>query len=63
MSQRAGSTVKEAAGSHSIFLSQPHAVADLIKEAAAGANCYVVRDIVAWIKVLTIDATREIIRQ
>lgn len=37
MSGRAGSTVVEAAGSHSIHVSQPAAVADLIKQAAASA--------------------------
>ena len=36
MSQRAGSTVVEVAASHSVFLSQPAAVADLIKQAARG---------------------------
>ena len=35
MSERAGATVVEATGSHSIFLSQPGAVADLIKQAGA----------------------------
>ena len=35
MSARAGSTVVEAAGSHSIFLSQPAAVAGLIETAAS----------------------------
>ena len=35
MSQRAGATVVEATGSHSIFLSQPAAVADLIKQAGS----------------------------
>jgi pimeloyl-ACP methyl ester carboxylesterase len=35
MSARAGSTVVEAAGSHSIFLSQPAAVAELIETAAS----------------------------
>lgn len=35
MSQRAGSTVVEAAGSHSIYVSQPGATAALIKQAAA----------------------------
>jgi pimeloyl-ACP methyl ester carboxylesterase len=35
MSQRAGSTVVEAAGSHSIYVSQPTAVATLIKQAAS----------------------------
>ena len=34
MSERAGSTVTEQAGSHSIYLSQPHATAELIKQAA-----------------------------
>ena len=34
MSKRAGSTVVEAAGSHSIFLSQPGKVAALIEQAA-----------------------------
>jgi pimeloyl-ACP methyl ester carboxylesterase len=33
MSARAGSTVIEVAGSHSIYVSQPAAVADLIKAA------------------------------
>jgi pimeloyl-ACP methyl ester carboxylesterase len=36
MSQRAGSKVTEVAASHSVFLSQPAAVADLIEQAAAG---------------------------
>jgi pimeloyl-ACP methyl ester carboxylesterase len=36
MSQRAGSRVTEVAASHSVFLSQPAAVADLIEQAAAG---------------------------
>ena len=35
MAERAGSTVVEVAGSHSIFLSQPAAVAGLIEEAAS----------------------------
>jgi pimeloyl-ACP methyl ester carboxylesterase len=35
MSERAGSTVVEAAGSHAIYVSQPQAVADLIKQAAS----------------------------
>jgi pimeloyl-ACP methyl ester carboxylesterase len=35
MSERAGSTVIEVAGSHSIYVSQPRAVADLIKAAVA----------------------------
>ena len=34
MSQRAGSSVIEVAGSHSIYVSQPAAVADLIQTAA-----------------------------
>lgn len=33
MSERAGSTVVEVSGSHSIYVSQPSAVADLIKQA------------------------------
>jgi pimeloyl-ACP methyl ester carboxylesterase len=37
MSERAGSTVVEEAGSHSIYVSQPHATADLIKHAAQRA--------------------------
>ena len=37
MSERAGSTVVEEAGSHSIYVSQPHATAELIKHAARGA--------------------------
>jgi pimeloyl-ACP methyl ester carboxylesterase len=37
MSERAGSTVVEAAGSHAIYVSQPNAVAALIKQAAQGA--------------------------
>jgi pimeloyl-ACP methyl ester carboxylesterase len=35
MSARAGSTVEEAAGSHAIYVSQPAAVADLVKTAAS----------------------------
>ncbi|MGH3775251.1 MAG: alpha/beta hydrolase [Pseudonocardiaceae bacterium] len=35
MSKRAGSTVVEVAGSHAIYVSQPAAVADLIKQAAS----------------------------
>src|SRR4051812_8789439 len=34
MSERAGSTATEAAGSHSIYVSQPRATADLIEQAA-----------------------------
>ncbi|GAB3853099.1 alpha/beta fold hydrolase [Dactylosporangium cerinum] len=37
MAERAGATVTEAPGSHSIYVSQPQAVANLIKQAAAGA--------------------------
>ncbi|QIN83296.1 alpha/beta fold hydrolase [Rubrobacter tropicus] len=38
MSARAGSTVEEVAGSHSIYLSQPAAVAALIEKAASQVN-------------------------
>jgi pimeloyl-ACP methyl ester carboxylesterase len=38
MSERAGSTVIEAPGSHSIYVSQPHAVAELIAQAAREAR-------------------------
>src|SRR4051794_6085021 len=37
MSERAGSTVVEAPGSHSIYVSQPRATADLIEQAAREA--------------------------
>jgi hypothetical protein len=37
MSERAGSTVVEAPGSHSIYVSQPGETADLIKHAARSA--------------------------
>jgi pimeloyl-ACP methyl ester carboxylesterase len=37
MSERAGATVVEHAGSHSIYVSQPHATAELIKQAARSA--------------------------
>jgi pimeloyl-ACP methyl ester carboxylesterase len=37
MSERAGSTVVEVGGSHSIYVSQPHATAELIKHAATRA--------------------------
>src|SRR4051794_5669966 len=37
MSARAGATVAEAAGSHSIYVSRPHATAELIKQAARQA--------------------------
>jgi hypothetical protein len=36
MAERAGASVAEASGSHSIYLSQPQAVANLIRQAAAG---------------------------
>jgi pimeloyl-ACP methyl ester carboxylesterase len=38
MSQRAGSTVDEVAGSHAIYVSQPKAVAAIIKKAASAAK-------------------------
>ena len=38
MSERAGSTVVEVAGSHAIYVSQPNAVAKLIKTAAEGVT-------------------------
>jgi pimeloyl-ACP methyl ester carboxylesterase len=38
MSERAGSTVVEVAGSHSVYVSQPAAVASLIAQAAAGIS-------------------------
>ena len=38
MSARAGSTVVEAPGSHSIYVSQPRATADLIEQAAQEAS-------------------------
>ena len=38
MSKRAGSTVVEVAGSHAIYVSQPNAVATLIKSASKGAG-------------------------
>jgi len=38
MSERAGSTVVEVAGSHSVYVSQPNAVAKLIEEAAKATN-------------------------
>ena len=37
MSKRAGSTVVEVKGSHSVYVSQPQAVAALIEKAANGA--------------------------
>src|ERR1700740_1092146 len=36
MSRRAGATVKEVGGSHAIYVSNPQAVANIIKEAATG---------------------------
>jgi pimeloyl-ACP methyl ester carboxylesterase len=38
MSQRAGATVKEVGGSHAVYVSNPQAVADIIKEAAIGRS-------------------------
>jgi hypothetical protein len=38
MSKRAGSTVVEVAGSHAIYVSQPHAVAALIEKAVKGVK-------------------------
>ena len=38
MSERTGSTVTEVPGSHSIYVSQPAAVAALITQAAAAAG-------------------------
>jgi pimeloyl-ACP methyl ester carboxylesterase len=37
MAERAGATVTEVPGSHSVYLSQPQAVADFIRQAAEGA--------------------------
>jgi pimeloyl-ACP methyl ester carboxylesterase len=37
MAERAGSTVTEEAGSHSIYVSQPHAVAEVIEQASQRA--------------------------
>lgn len=37
MAERAGATVRRTAASHSVFLSQPEVVADIIKDAAQGA--------------------------
>ena len=36
MSKRAGSTVVEVKGSHSVYVSQPEAIASLIEKAAKG---------------------------
>ncbi len=47
MSKRAGSTVVEVAGSHAIYVSQPNAVATLIKNAANGVAKETVRSAVA----------------
>jgi pimeloyl-ACP methyl ester carboxylesterase len=38
MSQRAGSTIKEVGGSHAIYVSNPQAVADIIKDAATRSS-------------------------
>jgi hypothetical protein len=38
MSKRAGSTVVEIKGSQAVYVSQPQAVADLIKKAALAAG-------------------------
>ena len=38
MSQRAGATVDEVAGSHAIYVSQPRAVAAIIKKAAGAGK-------------------------
>ena len=38
MSQRAGARVEEVAGSHAVYVSQPQAVAAIIKKAAGGVN-------------------------
>jgi pimeloyl-ACP methyl ester carboxylesterase len=43
MSKRAGSTVVEVKGSHSIYVSQPQAVASLIEKAAKGAQLVAAR--------------------
>src|SRR4051812_7780073 len=47
MSKRAGSTVVEVAGSHAIYVSQPNAVAKLIKDAANSVTKKTVRSAVA----------------
>jgi hypothetical protein len=36
MAERTGATVTEVPASHSVYVSQPQAVADLIKQAARG---------------------------
>ena len=38
MSERAGSTVVDASGSHAVYVSKPEAVADLIKQAASSVT-------------------------
>lgn len=38
MAERIGATVAEAVGSHAIYVSQPAAVADLIRQAARSAS-------------------------
>jgi pimeloyl-ACP methyl ester carboxylesterase len=43
MSKRAGATVTEAKGSHSIYVSQPQAVLSIIEKAAQGAESVVAR--------------------
>jgi pimeloyl-ACP methyl ester carboxylesterase len=40
MAERAGSTVSQVSASHSLYISQPRATADLIKQAAQGAAGY-----------------------
>jgi hypothetical protein len=37
MAERAGATVAQVAASHAVYVSQPQATADLIKQAAAQA--------------------------
>src|SRR5882757_2954788 len=46
MSERAGSTVVEVAGSHAIYVSQPEAVAAIIKDAAQEANKKVTSELI-----------------
>jgi hypothetical protein len=36
MAKRAGATIAEVPGSHALYVSNPKAVADLIKQAASG---------------------------
>jgi hypothetical protein len=38
MAERAGASVSEIAASHAVYVSQPQAAADLIKQAAAAAG-------------------------